>query len=63
MADAGTVWLYPKVVASTLSQFRMVVHSKWEMNYNTEAPHKSKDIKNLSYDVITVQVLECEFVP
>ena len=41
----------------------MVVHSKWKMTYNTEACHKSKDTKDLSYDVMTPQGFECKFVP
>ena len=46
-----------------MSQFRMVVHSKWKITYNTEMCHKSKDIKDLSYDVMTVQGFECKLVP
>ena len=46
-----------------LSQFRMVVHIKWKMTYNTEAFHKPKNIKDLSYDVMTAQGFECQLVP
>ena len=63
LADVGAVWYYPKGVASMLSKFRMVVHSKWKMTHNTEACHKTKDVKDLSYDAMTPQWFEYKCIP
>ena len=39
LKGTGTVWVYPDGVANMLSQFRMVVFSKWSMTCNADNHH------------------------
>ena len=48
---------------NALSHFCVVVHSKWKIICNTEARHETKDVKDLSYDVITPTGFDREFIP
>ena len=49
----GMVWFYLEGVASILSQFRMIVHSKWRVYCNADKHHRSGDINDLGFDVVT----------
>ena len=48
---------------NTISQFHIVVNSTWKMTCNAEARHKTKYIKDLSYDAMTLQGFECKLMP
>ena len=63
MKGVGAVWYYPDGVANILSQFRMIAHSKWRMTYDTAKYHKSGNIEDLCYDVITSEGHRCKFIP
>ena len=57
------VWFYPGGVANILSQFRMIVCSKWRMTFDTAKYHKSGNIEDLSYNVTTHEGFQCKFQP
>ena len=63
MMGVGTVWYYPQGVANILSQFRMVIYSKWRICYSTERYHETGDVSDLSYDVTTPDGFNCSFTP
>ena len=46
-----------------LSQFRMVVFSKWRMTHNTYKHNQTGDVNALYYDAVTSQGFECKFTP
>ena len=61
MKGVGLVCHYPGGVANMLSQFRMIVYSKWRMTYDAVKFHRSGNIDDLNYDVTTPQCIQCKF--
>ena len=63
LKGVGMVWYYPQGVANILSQFRMIVFSKWRMTFDAAKYHRSGNIDDLSYDVTTPAGIQCKFKP
>ena len=63
LAGVGLVWHYPEGVANMLSQFRMIVHSKWKVYHSADKFHESGNINDLGFDVETPQGFRCKFTP
>ena len=62
MKGVGIIWFYPEGVTIVLSQFRMIVCSKWRMTHDTARFHKSGNIAHLSYNITTPQGFQCQFL-
>ena len=63
MKGIRLIWFYSKGVENILSQFCMVIYSKWQITYNTYKYHNSRNTKDLSYDLVTPEDFNCKFTP
>jgi len=50
-------------MANILSQFRMIIHSKSRVYFDTDKYYKSGNIRDLGFDIVTPQGFQCKFVP
>ena len=57
----GMVWYYPDSIAKILSQFQMIIYSKWRMTYDVTKYYKSSNIEDLCYNIIILEEYECKF--
>ena len=53
LPGVGTVWYYPDGVANILSSHKLIVDSKWKMNYSTDRYYQTGDVNDLSYQCTT----------
>ena len=63
MRDVGMVWFFRKGVANILSQFRIAVHSQWDISHNTTDYKRSERLDDLCYKVRTSEGIRCKFSP
>ena len=63
LPGVGTVWYYPEGVANILSQHRMVVNSKWDIDYNSKLYKKTGNTRDLKYNCVTAEGIELSFSP
>ena len=63
LPGVGTVWYYPEGATNILSQYRMVVNSGWDVQYNSKIYQRSRDINDLAYKVETSEGIKFEFIP
>ena len=63
LLGVGTVWYYPEGAANILSQYRMVVNSVWDVQFNLKHYRFSSDVNDLAYKVETSEGIKFEFMP
>ena len=59
----GIVWYYLDGVANILSSHKLIVDSKWKMNYSTDRYYQTGDVNNLSYQCTTSKGVKVDFKP
>ena len=62
LPGVGTVWYYPEGAANIPSQYRMVVNSGWDVQYNSKHYRRSRDVNDLAYKVETSEGIKFEFM-
>ena len=63
LLGVGTVWYYPEGAANILSQYRMVVNSGWDVQYNSKHYRHSRDVNDLAYKVETSEGIKFDLCP
>ena len=57
------VWYYLNGVSNILSHHQVVISSGWDIKYSTNQYQKSKNIKDLRYDCVTLEEVKITSVP
>ena len=63
MPGTGTFWYCPQGLANIPPQHRMTTYSKRKKSYRAELFHKTGDVMDLCYEVVTKEKIKYRFTP